>query len=59
MFQDCILHKRARNSVADIAIPGEGEIFPLPSRPALGITQPPTQWVPRHIFWGKAAGAWL
>jgi hypothetical protein len=33
--------------------------FPRPSIPALGPTQPPTQWAPLHFSGGKAAVAWL
>jgi hypothetical protein len=31
--------------------------IPHSSRPALGLSQHPTQWVP-GLSWGKVAGAW-
>ena len=34
-----------------------GRDFPHPSRPALGSTQPPVEWV-RDLSRGKVAGAW-
>jgi len=32
--------------------PGEGPHIPHPSRPALGPTQPPIQWLPRFFSGG-------
>ena len=35
-----------------------GRDYPRPSTPALGLSQPPVQWVPGPFPAGKAVGAW-
>ena len=37
---------------------GGGRDFPYPSRPTLGLTQSPTQWIPSLFPGIKATGVW-
>jgi hypothetical protein len=45
-----------RTGWSGVRIPGRQEIFLLPktSRPVLGLTLPPIQWVPGFFPWDKA-----
>jgi hypothetical protein len=51
-----------RDSVVGVAtrygLDGPGIEFSHPSRPVLGRTQTPVQWVPSLFPGGKATGAW-
>ena len=51
---------RGRDSVVGIATRYglEGPGIESRSRPTLGPTQPPIQWIPGLFPWGKSAGAW-
>jgi hypothetical protein len=40
-----------------VSVGGTNFHFSTASRPALGPTQPPIQWVPGIFSWGNAAGA--
>jgi hypothetical protein len=62
-FRSCISGQLSRSSDS-LRLDGPGiesrygTDFPHTSRPALGPTQPPIQWVPGLFPMGKAAGAW-
>jgi hypothetical protein len=55
--QDSVVDMATRYGLDRPGIESRWQEFPQPSRPALGPTQPPIQWVLGIFPGGKAAGA--